>query len=101
MTVTTASPRALPTRHTTYVVGAWLVLMALTALTWWLGADHGVAGLGRRVAMVSILVLTFAKIYVVGYAFMELREAASWLTRTFTTWCVALCLVLSAMYLTT
>jgi hypothetical protein len=43
---------------------------------------------------------TFAKIYVVGHAFMELREAATWLTRTFSTWCAALCLVLSVMYLT-
>jgi hypothetical protein len=74
--------------------------MVLTGATWWLGADHQVAGLGRRIAMVSILVLTFAKIYVVGHAFMELRDAASWLTRTFAVWCVGLCLVLSAMYLT-
>jgi hypothetical protein len=99
-TVSTGSTRFSATRHTIYVVGAWVVLMALTAATWWLGADHRVAGLGRQIAMVSILVLTFAKIYVVGHAFMELREAASWLTRTFTVWCVALCLVLSAMYLT-
>lgn len=100
MTATTATPLPNATRHTTYVLGAWVVLMALTAATWWLGADHGIVGLGRQIAMVSILVLTFAKIYVVGHAFMELREAASWLTRTFTTWCVVLCLVLSAMYLT-
>lgn len=47
-----------------------------------------------------ILVLTFAKIDVVGHAFMELHAAVPWLTRTFTMWCVILCLVLSAMYLT-
>lgn len=100
MTAATAPTRWFPTRLSTYVLGAWVVLMALTAATWRLGTDHGIAGLGRQIVMVSILVLTFAKIYVVGHAFMELRDAAAWLTRTFTTWCVVLCLVLSAMYLT-
>jgi hypothetical protein len=86
-------------KHTTYVWGAWLVLMALTAASWWAGADHSTAGHGRDVLMVSILVLTFAKIYVVGYAFMELREAALWLARTFAAWCVGLCAAMSGMYL--
>jgi heme/copper-type cytochrome/quinol oxidase subunit 4 len=82
-----------------YAVGAWAVLMALTLASWWLGADHGPAGLGLDVTMVSILVLTFAKIAVVGHSFMELRESARWLTRTFFGWCVGMCLVLSVMYL--
>lgn len=86
-------------RHMRYVGGAWLVLMALTAISWWVGADHDIAGFGRDFAMIGILVLSFAKIYVVGHSFMELREAAPWLTRIFTTWCVALCVVLSGMYL--
>ena len=85
--------------HTAYVCGAWVVLMVLTAASWWVGADHDAIGLGRNVSMISILVLTFAKIYVVGHSFMELREAAPWLTRTFSAWCVLLCLVLSGMYL--
>lgn len=85
--------------HTAYVCGAWVVLMALTAISWWVGADHKVAGVGKDIAMVGILVLTFAKIYVVGHSFMELREAARWLTWTFTAWCVVLCVVLSSMYL--
>ena len=85
--------------HTAYVVGAWGVLMALTAASWWVGADHGFAGLGKNIAMISILVLTFAKIFVVGHSFMELREAARWLTIAFSTWCIVLCLVLSGLYL--
>lgn len=86
-------------RGTRYAIGAWVVLMVLTGATWWIGADHDVAGLGRSISMVSILVLTFAKIYVVGHAFMELREAAPWLHRTFLLWCVGLCLTLSTYYL--
>ena len=85
--------------HTVYVFGAWLVLMALTAASWWVGADHAISGMARDLAMISILVLTFAKIFVVGHSFMELREAAPWLMRAFSTWCVALCAVLSALYL--
>ena len=74
--------------------------MALTAASWWVGGvDHGFAGLGKHIAMISILVLTFAKIYVVGHSFMELREAARWLTTTFTAWCIVLCVVLSGLYL--
>jgi hypothetical protein len=85
--------------HTAYLCGAWLVLMLLTATSWWVGADHRPAFLSRDLAMVSILLLTFAKIYVVGHSFMELREAAWWLRWTFTAWCVVLCAVLSGMFL--
>lgn len=86
-------------KHKTYVFGAWLVLMLLTAVSWWLGADHEMAGLGKHFAMVTILVVTFVKIYVVGHAFMELREAAPWLQNLFRAWCLVLCIALSAMYL--
>jgi hypothetical protein len=86
-------------KSTVHVVGAWGVLMVLTAASWWMGADHGVAGLGFDIIAVSILVLTFGKIAVVGHSFMELREAAPWLKRTFFGWCAATCVVLSAMYL--
>lgn len=86
-------------KHITYVYSAWLVLMILTAASWWVGTDHDIAGLGHDVAMVSILVLSFAKIYVVGHSFMELREAAHWLNWMFKTWCVVLCSVLCGIYL--
>jgi hypothetical protein len=87
-------------KHITYVIGAWTVLMILTAASWWLGADHAAAGLGLNICMISILVLTFGKIAVVGHSFMELREAAPWLQRTFFGWCLTTCVVLSVMYLT-
>lgn len=86
-------------KHRSYVFGAWFVLMLLTAVSWWLGADHEMAGLGKDFAMVSILVVTFVKIYVVGHAFMELREAAPWLQNLFRAWSFVLCIALIAMYL--
>jgi hypothetical protein len=85
--------------HTAYVWGAWLVLMALTAASWWVSADHEIAALGLKLSMVSILVLTFAKIFVVGHVFMEIRESAPWLMRLFLTWCIGLCVTLSVLYL--
>jgi hypothetical protein len=85
-------------RASIYAIGAWIVLIGLTAASWWLGADHGIAGLGLDFSMITILVLTFGKIAVVGHAFMEMREAAPWLTRTFFAWCALMCIVLSAMY---
>ncbi|MCV7099884.1 cytochrome C oxidase subunit IV family protein [Mycobacterium palustre] len=86
-------------KHKAYVVGAWGVLMVLTAVSWWLGSDHDMAGLGRDFAMISILLVTIAKIYVVGHAFMELREAAPWLQNLFRGWCLALCTTLCVLYL--
>ena len=95
--MTTTNPRS---SHSRYIIGAWALLMAFTACTWRLGAGHDVLGLGRQVSIVTILVLTFAKVYVVGHSFMELRQAARWLVTTFTVWCIGLCAVLSGMYLT-
>jgi hypothetical protein len=97
--MTTTAPISNRIAHTRYVVGAWTLLVAFTGCTWRLGAHHDIPGLGRQVFVVTILVLTFAKVYVVGNSFMELRQAARWLTLTFTIWCVALCTVLSFMYL--
>lgn len=86
-------------KNNSYIVVAWVVLMILTAASWWLGADHQALGLGLDVSMISILVLTFGKVAVVGHSFMELREAAPWLQRTFFGWCLATCVALSVMYL--
>jgi Prokaryotic Cytochrome C oxidase subunit IV len=98
-TPTVSTLTAQSAAHTRHIVGAWALLMAFTLCTWRLGASHGVLGLGRQVSMVSILVLTFAKVYVVGHSFMELRQSARWLVLTFTTWCIGLCAALSLMYL--
>jgi hypothetical protein len=86
-------------KNTTYTVGAWIVLMVLTAASWWLGADHAVAGLALNASMITIIVLTFGKVAVVGHSFMELHDAAPWLSRTFFGWCLAMCVTLSALYL--
>jgi hypothetical protein len=97
---TTAVSQDRSDSHSKRVIGAWGVLMALTAATWWVGTEHDVAGLGREFSTVCVLVLSFAKIYVIGNTFMELRESARWLNLAFTSWCIGVCLTLIVMYLT-
>jgi hypothetical protein len=84
---------------TAYTIGAWMVLMVLTAASWWLGVDRTPGGLAQDASMITIIVLTFGKVAVVGHSFMELHGAAPWLSRTFFGWCLALCLALSTLYL--
>lgn len=84
--------------HKLHVIGAWGLLMALTAVSWRLGADHDITGLGRDFAMISILVVTFTKIYIVGYSFMEIREAKRWLQNLFRVWCLAVGCTLCILY---
>lgn len=74
---------------------AWLALMAATTLSWWLGEGHGPV----RVASVGVISLAFAKVYVVGQHFMELKDAPLALRLLFGGWCAAVCTLLVAMYL--
>lgn len=74
-----------------FLVLAWAILMGLTALSWWLSGGHG---LGLRLSAAAVLVVTFAKIFLVGNSFMELRHAAPALQAVFGGWCVVTCTVL-------
>ena len=102
MTTTTPAVRkpVAPTTNVTYIVGAWAVLMAMTLLTWWLGADHGLASFGVKGIDAVILIVTFGKIFIVGHAFMEHRHAARWLRFSFAAWCAVTCGALVALYVT-
>jgi hypothetical protein len=79
-------------------VGAvWVVLVAATLLSFWLGTDHGLGSAEAR--GVLILVVAFVKIRFVGRYFMELRTAPTPLRVLFEGWCLAVCLALIAFYL--
>jgi phosphate/sulfate permease len=73
---------------------SWLIMIAATLVSFALGADHG-AG-----ALVVVLVLGIAafKVRLVGLDFMELRRAPTGLRAAFEIYCVALWIVLSALY---
>lgn len=77
------------------IVLAWALLVALTAASWWLGADHGMTA---AVATVVILVVAFAKVVVIGYSFMELGHAAPVLRAMFFGLAASVCAILVGIY---
>jgi caa(3)-type oxidase subunit IV len=81
---------------TTYV---WVVLMALTVLSWLLGSDHGLGNSSQSTASLVILGVAVVKIRLVGLHFMELRHAPGYLRGIFEAFCVALFSLLAGMYL--
>lgn len=82
---------------TNYLVLSWGILMGLTVVSWWLGADHGV---GPILVTVAILVIAFAKALLVGASFMELGKASAVLQMVFGAWGVLACLVLVVIAVT-
>ncbi|GAA3688631.1 hypothetical protein GCM10022267_89260 [Lentzea roselyniae] len=77
------------------IVGAWVTLMALTLLGWWLGRYHGL-GTGRWLTAV-ILIVTFIKVFLVGYVFMDLRHTPRPILLAFASGCFVVCMVLIAL----
>ncbi|MFA5633222.1 MAG: cytochrome C oxidase subunit IV family protein [Porticoccaceae bacterium] len=73
----------------------WALLVGVTLLSWFLGADHGGLFHSTMVAGAVILTLAFVKTALVGQYFMELRFAPMLLRSGFYLWCLlTLCIVL-------
>lgn len=83
----------------TYATPVWLMLSALTVLSWVLGADHGFGGTDRTNASVAIIAVTAFKVRLVGLYFMEVRDAPAWLRVLFESFCVTLLILLTTMYI--
>jgi hypothetical protein len=81
----------------TPAAAVWLVLVAATSLSWWLGTDHGVTS--RTGVGVVLMVVAFAKVHLVGRYFMELREAAPALRRAFDAYVGVVCALLVVLLL--
>lgn len=81
------------------VAYVWALLIAATTVSWVLGAHHGVLVDSRRAATVGVLVIAFAKVHFVGAHFMELRHAPRALYWTFNGWVVAVCAIITGLYL--
>ena len=58
----------------TSLTRAWLILLAVTAVTYWIG-ESGMAGHGSLTLMLVLFGLTFVKGLVVSLDFLELRHA--------------------------
>lgn len=66
----------------------WGVLVAATACTWWLGADHALASSAVRLGAAFALALAFLKAYLIGLYFMDLRVAPPLLRHAFGIWTI-------------
>ncbi|MCT7657072.1 cytochrome C oxidase subunit IV family protein [Mycobacterium deserti] len=84
--------RSLFNARSTYV---WLGLVAVTVVSWAVGAEHGI---GSVVAIV-VLALALIKVRFVGLDFMELRSAPLVLRAVFEGYCIIVWMVLAGMYL--
>lgn len=73
----------------------WLVLVAATMISSWLGDGHGT----RKVATVVVIVVAFLKVFLVGQYFMELRTAPRALGLAFGAWVVLIGGIVLGMYL--
>jgi caa(3)-type oxidase subunit IV len=82
-----------------YPTLVWLALSVLTVVSWMLGADHPFGRNDHTIATMAIIAVTVFKARLVGLYFMELRDAPTWLRVLFESFCVALLIMLTTMYL--
>jgi hypothetical protein len=80
-------------------VVAWVVLVFITALSWYLSLDL-TAGVdnAHRYVTTGILLLTFFKVRLVIIHFMELSNAPRLLHYAYEAWVVIVCGVLIGLY---
>ena len=88
----------MPALARNVVTPVWVGLMLATALSWWLGTDHGL-GDNRSLTTALILLVAFIKVRFVGSYFMELRHAPTLLKRAFDAWVVVVCAAVVGIYL--
>jgi caa(3)-type oxidase subunit IV len=78
------------------IAAVWLVLVAATVVSWWLGTEHiGDASLSTTL----VLAVAFVKARLVGTHFIGLREAPRHLRVAFDVYLAATFAALVAMYL--
>ncbi|MCK9250085.1 MAG: cytochrome C oxidase subunit IV family protein [Solirubrobacteraceae bacterium] len=65
---------------------AWVALVVATLLTWFLGTSHDDEVGAAHAGVVVALVLAFAKAWIVGNEFMEIRHAPRWLRSVLAGW---------------
>ncbi|MCB2079230.1 MAG: cytochrome C oxidase subunit IV family protein [Novosphingobium sp.] len=69
---------------------AWLLLIGLTLVSVGMGSAFA--------ASAAVLAIAFAKVWIVMFAFMEVRRAPNWLRIACTAWLVTALAVLLAAY---
>jgi hypothetical protein len=74
---------------------SWIVLVAATLVSWWVGTDHGLNN--KDAACALLLVVALGKVCLIGMQFMELRHADVRLRRAFQAYCAVVCVGLVGM----
>jgi hypothetical protein len=74
---------------------SWVVLVAATLVSWWVGTDHGLSD--KTAACALLLVVALGKVYLIGMQFMELQHADIRLRRGFQVYCAVVCVGLVGM----
>lgn len=97
----TAQPHSIighrPERLTTVT---WLVLVAITALAWWLSPGHAGRHVEPSVAITCLVIAMSAiKVRLIISNFMEVRTAPVWLRRATDVWQAALWASVLVIYL--
>jgi hypothetical protein len=92
-----SAPTTASTRPITYV---WIILCAITILSWWLAPGH--SG-GNAVASVpitlAVILLGFVKGRLIIRYFMEVRTAPGWLKASTDAWLAVLWVAILGIYL--
>ncbi|WP_319457673.1 MULTISPECIES: cytochrome C oxidase subunit IV family protein [unclassified Mycobacterium] len=95
--MTTNTESASDARAITY---AWLVLTAITIVSWWLAPGHSGGVAVPNVAItVAVVVLGFIKGRLIIRYFMEVRAAPRWLKLATDAWLAVLWVGILAIYL--
>ncbi|ASF09475.1 hypothetical protein NBRGN_110_02500 [Nocardia brasiliensis NBRC 14402] len=77
------------------LVLTWLLLVAATGISLLLGSGHTTAS---TLGALAVITITFTKIWLVGFTFMELDTAPRVLQILFTSWVVATAVTLAGFY---
>ncbi|MDR3417256.1 MAG: cytochrome C oxidase subunit IV family protein [Nevskia sp.] len=77
---------------------AWLILSAITLMSWWIGSNHGHALMRSAPVTFCVIALAAVKVRVVIMEFMEARHAPRLLRRITDAWLALLVVSLLVIY---
>ncbi len=80
------------------VTPVWLLLVAATGLSWWMGSDAGGPGSEVRLVASALIAVAFIKVRFVLRYFMEVRTAALPLKLLADAWVLIVCGAVLTLY---
>lgn len=78
------------------ITSIWVLLIAVTAVSWYVGTDHGIHS--PAAASIFVLCIAFFKVGLVGLYFMEVRHAPMGLRGLFAVYCAGFLALVVTMY---